>query len=93
VVRSHPTTFVTCKGCGKRGYESRRVAKQAMRASSKQCEGMSVYKCRLSETELWHWGHLPPPYKDGRLPRSSIGGSTRRKPERVKRTPRPKPPL
>lgn len=77
---SNKFAYVTCEGCGKRGYYSKKTAKKEMSAHS--MGGMCVYRCKLSQTELWHWGHLPPTVKDGRWARADLGSPARRIPRR-----------
>lgn len=77
---SHRFAFATCLGCGKRGYYSKRTAKKELRA--KGLKGLRVYRCKISPTELWHWGHLPPPVTEGRIARDSLGYATPRPPSR-----------
>lgn len=75
-----PWAHVTCSGCGKKGYYSRKTAKRELRASG--LNGLCVYECKTSPTPLWHWGHLPVRVKDGRQSRSEIGYAAPRSPWR-----------
>lgn len=80
-----PLAYATCLGCGKRGYYSKGTAKKEMRA--KGMHGMSVYRCKTSPTVLWHWGHLPPSVKEGRLARGDLGYTAPRRPTRKRGLP------
>lgn len=63
--------YVTCPGCGKRGYFTRKAAKAAARAFS--LRGLNAYRCALWPEELWHLGHLPDLVRDGKTGRNSLG--------------------
>lgn len=76
----HAVPFVTCQGCGKRGYETRKLARAAMKAQALQ--GVGTYQCKASPTGLWHLGHLPDNVKAGRFARGALGPA-------APRTPRP----
>lgn len=68
--------YVTCPGCGKRGYYSRKAARKAAQAAS--LRGLNAYRCKVWDEELWHLGHLPDPVRDGKTDRGSLGYTAQR---------------
>lgn len=56
-----PGSYVTCGECGKRGYESRALARTARALRRRIVEGrpgerLDTYECT---TGMWHLGHSP----------------------------------
>lgn len=57
------TWFVTCRGCGKRGYGSRKAVRRELKADFPDDNTMAAYRCPLAP-ELWHFGHPQPGDRD-----------------------------
>jgi hypothetical protein len=49
-------TWHTC-ACGKKGYLSRKAAKNRAKAYHPDDPGLAPYRCPLNE-DYWHYGHL-----------------------------------
>lgn len=60
--------WTTCLHCGKRGWPTRRAARQAARG---RYADLSAYQCRHGG-DLWHLGHLPPVVARGHSPREQV---------------------
>jgi hypothetical protein len=50
--------FTYCDDCDKRGYFTRKVARQAARSRHHGDKGLRPYECPAG-TGLWHLGHMP----------------------------------
>ncbi len=73
----HRTYIGSCP-CGKRGYLTRRDAKRAAKETAKSTPPdanrghLDVYPCRLTDSRLFHIGHLPPAVIRGNMSRDQI---------------------
>lgn len=65
--QSYP--WIRCAECGKRGYESRKIAKRAARAHHGHHLGQ--YRC---DSGLWHLGHLAQAVMHGTATRAEVYG-------------------
>jgi hypothetical protein len=52
----------TC-ACGKKGYVSRRAARNRMKAYHPDDSNLNVYRCKIND-QMWHYGHLGPDGRD-----------------------------
>lgn len=75
------SAWIRCAKTGKRGYESRSLARKARGrtrgvADPDKVGGLSIYRCeddaRGAGCGLFHLGHLPRPIVEGDLERSAL---------------------
>lgn len=65
----------TCGWCGKRGFSTRKAARQAARRLFPEAR-MSAYRCHHGGTS-WHFGHQPAALRHGEIDRTTWRASKR----------------